>query len=569
MSINHSEQLNSFSRIVWALVLASLLASGCGRGGSKDAAAYQKIIDAVAKFDPKAPPPSPGAASLRGLAVLEPRVAELESMIEAAERAAIKSSLAKLPADRVAGDETKEISAMRPEQPPFAGAAFGRSPMFGTSFPLLALWQGQGDAPAPSANAAMVITAVVSGWNDQFQPNVEAGTSVSGGGKENEADGGTSDNSLNLGRNNDGSSNFGIGIKSEAEKNGVKAKTDVAAQLDGYRCPNAEGQVSFTMKMRLGAETNGAGYLQELTAFIRAVVNDDAEVASHTMDLVQGTRQVKGGSQVYIESGLTMKFDGANYTESNFQIIRHSQQATAENSRPLSEAGLEAAHGMGETALAMAKHNWQSGGCTQIEATSPGSVAPSSTTSIPVTVRQRFEKSEVPSKLDAALSGGKSIDPAKIAKTRGTLTYTAPGETGKSATIKLTATSRRGRCTLDLTANTGGKSYRVAGVSNGVSFTGEICSLDKPFVIDATFPGGSAKTSFAPSSSAGGTTTVSGGGNECVHSGGGTYKVTTTADGSATLTWTTTDKITCPFFGNSRTATFTLPLQPAPEISCP
>jgi len=111
--------------------------------------------------------------------------------------------------------------------------------------------------------------------------------------------------------------------------------------------------------------------------------------------------------------------------------------------------------------------------------------------------------------------------------------------------------------------------YRVSGQSNNVSFNGEICSLDMPFAINATFPGGTAKTSFTPSSGAAGSTTVSGGGGGCNHSGGGTYHVTIKEDGSATITWTTSDTIACPGFSNSRTATFTLPLQPAPDLSCP
>ena len=117
--------------------------------------------------------------------------------------------------------------------------------------------------------------------------------------------------------------------------------------------------------------------------------------------------------------------------------------------------------------------------------------------------------------------------------------------------------------------NNSNRHYRVLGQSNNVSFSGEICGLDKPFVLDATFPGGSAKTTFTPSSANAGSTTVSGGGGGCNHSGGGTYNVTIKEDGSATITWTTTDTIACPGFSNSRSATFTLPLQPAPDLSCP
>jgi hypothetical protein len=178
-----------------------------------------------------------------------------------------------------------------------------------------------------------------------------------------------------------------------------------------------------------------------------------------------------------------MKEDGGNYTESNFRVIRHSQQATAGNAEPLSTAGLEAAFATGLTALRIAEDNWRKGGCTKIEAPAPGAVAPSSTTSIPVTVRHKFDGSEVPSKLEAALKGETSVDPTTLAKTRGTLTYTAPGETGKSATITLTATSRRGRATLDLTANTGGGSYRIVGGLDDWQTHSTVCDIMKPFTL--------------------------------------------------------------------------------------
>jgi hypothetical protein len=109
--------------------------------------------------------------------------------------------------------------------------------------------------------------------------------------------------------------------------------------------------------------------------------------------------------------------------------------------------------------------------------------------------------------------------------------------------------------------------FRVSGESNGVKFSGQICSLNKPFVIDATFPGsGSAKTSFTPSGPTEGATSVSGGGGECVQSGGGQYSVMIKEDGSGTIKWTTTDTLTCPRFSDTKSGSFTLALQPAPEI---
>ena len=69
----------------------------------------------------------------------------------------------------------------------------------------------------------------------------------------------------------------------------------MTASVDGQRCPNAEGQVSFTIKATLGSESGGTGTTQDLTTFVRATVGDDAEITSTTFDMIQGTTQTKGG----------------------------------------------------------------------------------------------------------------------------------------------------------------------------------------------------------------------------------------------------------------------------------
>ncbi len=560
--------------LVLAVLLLAAVSLSCkllDRFGTKKGvvANLSRIAANLPTFDPKAPP-SPGAVAFRRLAELEPRAAAMERPMEAVERAALKKLIAE-PQAQVKSDvgpkqaspsvQFDEMTAV----PVVAMSSVSQSSSFR---PALFVLQGQPEAGADSAHDAMLIAGLITGLNDIFAASLTEKGSVVAKPVTETKDGLTTTMTAELGRGEDGAMTFGFGLQTEGTKDGVSVKSDMNGKIDGQRCPNAEGQVSFTIKIRLSAQLGETGFNQELTAFVRALVNDDAELASHTIEVIQATRQVKDGRQVYVETAQTFSHDGTDYSESNYREIRTSQQATAKD-KHLSDDGLQAAYGVGRTALAMAETNWQRGECTKIEASSPGSVAPSSTTEIPVTVRHRFDKSEVPSKLDAVLSGEASVNPTKLAKTKGTLTYTAPGETGKSATIKLTATSRRGRATLDLTASTGGGAYRVSGQSNNVSFTGEICSLDKPFAINATFPGGSAKTSFTPSSATAGSTSVSGGGGGCSHSGGGNYTVTIKEDGSGTITWTTTDKIACPMFANSRTATFTLPLQPAPDLTCP
>lgn len=113
------------------------------------------------------------------------------------------------------------------------------------------------------------------------------------------------------------------------------------------------------------------------------------------------------------------------------------------------------------------------------------------------------------------------------------------------------------------------KVFTVAGTSGEVSFSGTICSLDEPFVLNETFPGGSGAQTFTPSSATGGEVVESSSGQGCVASGEGSYTVAVNEDSSGTLEWTVTATLTCPDISNTRTVTFTLPLQPAPAGSCP
>ena len=438
-------------------------------------------FDELPAFDPQAPLPSPGAAALGVLTALDPSVAGLESDVEAAERAAFDALLADLLAQLGVGSAI-EVPFVASQ----SGGAKVASPAAAELVPAGHNLLGELDG-LDTGNTAAVITAVASGWNDQMTPHVGAGAGVNGSFTETKG-GATATDSLGLGRNADGSTRFEFGTKTEATKDGVSVKTDVAASLEGQRCPTADGQVSFTVKIRLGAESGGAGYTQELTAFVRAQVNDDASISSTTFDLTQGTRQVKDGRQVYVETGETVKYDGDDVEGlkySNVRMIRHSQEATQADATALSAAGHRAALTMARTAIHFAQNNWLDGGCTRIEATSPGTVNPGSTTAIPVVVRHRFDGSEVPSKLKAELAGGQSVDPTSLAKTPGTLTYTAPDESGKTATITLTATSRRGRATLELTANTGGQAYHAIAPQPAV-WSGVACSLDEPFAFSYT-----------------------------------------------------------------------------------
>jgi hypothetical protein len=133
----------------------------------------------------------------------------------------------------------------------------------------------------------------------------------------------------------------------------------------------------------------------------------------------------------------------------------------------------------------------------------------------------------------AALTGGASIDPTSLAKTPGTLTYTAPNEAGKSATILLTATSKRGKAKLELTANTGEKtkSYQVIETPDiDRSWKGAcIDDLAQPFSLSFIAPEQTLSFSFSPVSSTSGSLTekihFALGGTTMDYSGSGNYEI--------------------------------------------
>jgi hypothetical protein len=233
----------------------------------------------------------------------------------------------------------------------------------------------------------------------------------------------------------DGSTVFGLELKTDSVKDGVRVSAEMTGTVDGLECPNAEGQVPITVKLRLGGESAGIGYTQDLTVFIRTTVDDNAEIATTTFDVVQGTRQVSNGRDIYVESGESLQYNGndvAGGKMSNTRLIQNTGNVTREDVSDLSGQGHNAAYRMAQTILTMTKSKWQNGGCVMIKADSPGKVEVGSTTQVPVNVIHKFGGAEVPSKLEVTLEGGESVNPTLIPRTAGTLTYLAPSETGKT-----------------------------------------------------------------------------------------------------------------------------------------
>jgi hypothetical protein len=155
--------------------------------------------------------------------------------------------------------------------------------------------------------------------------------------------------------------------------------------------------------------------------------------------------------------------------------------------RTLSGEGHTMAIVVGASAILSAEMNWLENGCVKIEAAAPGQVEPGSQTIIPVKVVHVKELAELPLKVTAELSGGKSLDPLQIPQSPGTLTFTAPDEKGQNATIRLSSVSRRGRAILELPATTARASmYHITGTLGSDTIDGVTCDSSQIWSIEGT-----------------------------------------------------------------------------------
>jgi hypothetical protein len=430
---------------------------------------------------------SPGAVTVRKLAELEPGVAVHVADIESAERGAMKKILTGNPGDADTTRKKDNASSSFPS----AGwnslpIAFGKPKSVGRPIATLIMFQA-GDTPLPGMNDG-VFVGMMAGQFKSMLAGVEAGTFNKKDTRTETKDGATSTMDIELGANADGTTVFGLGLKTESTKNGAKVTTEVQAKIEGNDCPNAEGQVQITVKVRMSARSASSGYSQEFTVFIRLQVDDNANIATKTFDIEQSTSRNKNGQETFVQTGETVKY-GADFnsgTISNRRVVQKTDNATDSDIADAWKSGHGAAYGAAIGAIITAENAWKGGSCIAIEARAPGSVDPGSGTEIPVKVRHKKDGSDVAAKLDANLVGEASIDPELIAKTPGTLMYVAPGETGKTATIKLKATSRRGIATLDLNASTGSNAYRIAGGLDEWYTNTVVCDITKPFTLTGT-----------------------------------------------------------------------------------
>ncbi|MGB7202367.1 MAG: hypothetical protein WBD16_08880 [Pyrinomonadaceae bacterium] len=540
-----------------ALLLVAVL--GCGKLGElvkksgNDAVPdeVKKNIEQALKTDFLADPPSPGASVVRQLTRLDPKAAEFQKTIEDLERSAIKEFAEKLSKeykiDRSKLPLAQQKTQATIQRPPTLALISPNAPVvYGM------LQGGQSSAPiGVDKNDITLTLLVVSYFNDLLAANVKDVGSIS---KTMRKENGNSytDMTVEIGHGADGSNKFGFKMNTRGNAGNRSLDTDMEGSVDGQRCPQLDGSVYFTAKLKLTGKHGDNSYIQEVTAKITAQTNDDADVASSETRLNQGIQESAGGMNTYIETEYQINMNNGAYTASNPRGVRGGQNQ-GPRAEELATAGNESAMHAGMAALAFAEAMWQNGGCVKIEAPSPGNVEPSSVTEIPVSVKHKFDGSSVPSKVKVDLSGETSVSPKQIDQTPGKLSYTAPPEKNKSATIKLEARSKRGRAKLDLNATTGGNAYKISGNIDEASMSGTTCDSSQPFSI-----GGTLQFRFTPTSATTGTYTYSG---PYSAKGSGPYVIN--GDGSMKL-----DGTGCIMGGNCKTYSHSWTATPIDPAEC-
>lgn len=320
---------------------------------------------------------------------------------------------------------------------------------------------------------------------------------------------GTATSNVGL-KNGDGATTFEIASEANVLLYGLRAKSKVS--LTTAFCPDADGHLSFSIRYS-GDGTAGkdgtVSYDHNVEAKITATVDDNANLSEADIHLTQATRSAAEGKAVYVETSQNARATGTDYSQwqwGDAQLVRESSQVTTADRNRLAGKGLRQAAQLAAGALVGAEHQWKSGRCIKITATSPGSVKPKATSKIPVSVTHRQEGKTVPAKVTVELSGGESVSPLVIPKAPDDITHIAVDKDGAAMTIKLTATSKRGKAEETLKINTKGMVFKLDGGADEFHGTGIVCDFEKPFVVS----GDGLKVKFTPTSKTSGTYNYSG-----------------------------------------------------------
>lgn len=303
---------------------------------------------------------------------------------------------------------------------------------------------------------------------------------------------------------------------------GIEANSKVSFTTTTL-CPDASGRVEFAVKLSQGGAVAAGGgtYTRNLEAHVVAMVDDNANISDAQIDTKYDHRS-GSGKNAHSMHGQT-SWNSSGPTEVATETSHSITQQSGDSTKVQQMADEAARHSLmlGNGALLAAEKHWQGGHCIRIDATSPGRVSPGKRSTIAIKVFSRQDATEIPAKVNATLTGGKSIEPAEIPRSPDKMVHTAPDERTPSMSIKLVAVSRRGKADLTLNMSMNEGQYRAEGGGGEFHGTGVICDIAQPFTIS----GSGVVATFNPSSERGGSYSYTGNMSGFAVWGHGTYTV--------------------------------------------
>jgi hypothetical protein len=327
--------------------------------------------------------------------------------------------------------------------------------------------------------------------------------------------------------------------QSKAAPNGTTVTESWTVTVVSELCPDVTGAVplSLSLRTRSSAGTRGYDYGLEVTA--TGYAGEDGALSGYAMaaqldvTLAPGNTLVPGGDGMFVEYAGSESLTGlgtgnATGAGGRYAPTRWSSRVDDAFASRTRDEQLSFARMYLRILLNQAEGIWLGGHCVEVLVPERQRVAPSSSTRFTARVRHKYEGSELTVPVVASMkSGAVSVTPAGTdVMAPATLAYQAPGERDREAKVEVLTRSRRGGAVGTATFVTGVTSYRATGTQGDASYSGLICSLERPFDVNMLAGAGSATFAFTPVTPVSGTMTETGGyPGGIVWSGTGTYTV--------------------------------------------
>jgi hypothetical protein len=222
-------------------------------------------------------------------------------------------------------------------------------------------------------------------------------------------------------------------------------------------CPDAQGNVPLTLKIKKGYSTAGGGHQWDVTIQATGHVNDEGRLASIDIQSQSGIGAQSGDTGRYVEVKMGYSVAGLDQAAgkavtSNFssELVRSSTQAAQDIAQQSYEELFSYISTFTYSTLNMAEEKWTQGYCVEIRVVGiedgQKMVPPKSTTPFTATVWHKFEAVELTVPVTARLADGKvAVQPSgSKVPAPASFTYQAPDEVGQKATVQLETRSKRG-----------------------------------------------------------------------------------------------------------------------------